>query len=131
MAGDRDSRLSWPRELRHPLFLGGAVLYGLLLLNRRVLHYYVPPLVRSYLADVLALPLILSLALAFMRRVYFRDARFCLPLSWVASTGLVLAVWFEGVLPWWRPGTTTADPWDAVAYALGGLLFWRWLNQPA
>jgi hypothetical protein len=91
---------------------------------------YWPPILTFYLADVLALPLLLTVALWFMRRVYFRRPAFVLPLSWVISAWLAASGCFEGILPLFRP-TTTADPLDVVAYAVGGVVFWRWLNQPA
>lgn len=123
----------WPRELRHPLFLAGTALYVVV-----VVHKYggplsprwpLPNLVRFHLADFLALPLELTLALFVLRRWYFRRPGFVLPTSWIFSSGLVFAVWFEGILPHFD-ARATADPLDVVAYALGGLVFWRWLNRP-
>jgi hypothetical protein len=89
-----------------------------------------PTLLRSYLADVLTLPLELTLALYCMRRWYFRNPRFVLPASWIFSSWVVMAIWFEGILPM-HDARATADPFDVVAYALGGLIFWRWMNRPA
>lgn len=120
----------WP-ELQHPLVWLFALGYGLLYFNRHWAHRPLPPLVSSYLADVLALPLLLTLALAFMRHVYFRQPGFVLPAAWVISTWAAVSVWFELLLPWWRPGTATADPFDALAYAAGGFLFGHFLNRPA
>ncbi|MDO7873282.1 hypothetical protein Q5H93_00950 [Hymenobacter sp. ASUV-10] len=88
-----------------------------------------PAIITSYLADVLALPLILSGALWLMRHVYFRQSGFTLPVAWVISTWAVLSIWFELLLPYLQPHTATADGFDVLAYALGGLIFWRWLNS--
>ncbi|GAB3294897.1 hypothetical protein [Hymenobacter tenuis] len=123
-------RSRWPAELRQPLFVAGAGLYVVLQGNRRLVQVPLPSLLNSYLADVLALPLLLTLALWYMRRVYFRKPGFVLPGSWVFSTWLAVVVGFELLLPIWRP-TATPDPWDAAAYAVGGLVFWRWMNRPA
>ncbi|UOQ64536.1 hypothetical protein [Hymenobacter volaticus] len=91
---------------------------------------YWPTLLASYLADVLTLPLELTLLRWIMRRFYFRTPVFVLPLSWVVATWLTISIWFEGILPYFSR-TATGDPFDVAAYAVGGLLFWRWLNQPA
>jgi|GEM_PF-1084569 len=121
--------------LRHqayrPLLLAAlALTYGLLYTNRHWLHWPLPTIISSYLADVLALPLILSGARWLMRHAYFRRADFTLPAIWVISTWAGISIWFELLLPYFRPHTTTADGFDVIAYALGGLIFWRWLNLP-
>lgn len=119
-------------ELRQPLFLVGAALYLLAIMHKRgvgPLPYW-PPLLASYLADVLTLPLELTLLRWVMRRFYFRTPVFVLPLSWVVATWLTVSIWFEGILPYFSRAAT-GDPFDVAAYALGGLIFWRWLNQRA
>ena len=121
----------WPPELRHPLFLALAALYVFSFCNRRWQVVALPALVDFHLADVLALPLLLTLGLSVMRRLYFRQPTFVLPAPWIFSTWLVVSLWFELLLPHLRPGTATADGLDVGAYAVGGLVFWRWLNRPA
>ena len=108
----------------------GTLIYVLLYLNKRWLHQPLSELVTSYLADVLALPLTLSAALWLLRHMYFRQPDFTLPGSWVVATWAGWSLWFEGVLPRLQP-QATADVGDVLAYALGGWLFWRWLNVPA
>ena len=111
------------------LMLVFSGLYGLLYLNKHRLRWPLPAVLTSYLADVLALPLLLTLALLLMRHGYFRRAAFVLPGSWVLAAWAALSLWFE----WWLPRTQTAavaDPLDVLAYALGGWVFWRWLNVP-
>lgn len=130
MAADPARRLRLPRELRHPLFLGLAALYLFSLINRHWHWLPLPAFVNSHLADFLYLPLELTVLLWFMRRIYFRQPRFVLPGAWVLSTFLVSAVWFEGIVPRLPAYAATADPFDVLAYALGGLLYWRWLNRP-
>ncbi|AIZ64102.1 hypothetical protein PK28_11065 [Hymenobacter sp. DG25B] len=76
------------------------------------------------------LPLQLTLLLWFMRRCYFRQPAFVLPLSWIISTWVVIAIWFELLMPYFN-SRMVADPLDVVAYTLGGFIFWRWMNQPA
>ena len=119
----------WP-EFRRPLFLAAALVYGLHLLNRHALHAPLPPLLTSYLADALALPVMLTLALAAQRRLGNYPPGFVLPDAWLLATWVFVSVWFEGILPH-LPSQTVADPFDVLAYALGTLAFRHWLNRPA
>ena len=126
-----------PAELRHPLFLLGTAVYGVLVVYRHggnlAAHWHWPPLpglVRHHLADLLTLPLLLTLELWALRRLYFRNPAFVMPASWIFSSWVVVSIWFEGLLPRFD-ATATGDPLDVLAYALGGLIFWRWLNRPA
>lgn len=134
MAGHDSGRLRrWPPELRQPLFLLGAVLYVLSIAHKRHLlgpWRLWPPVLTAHLADFLALPLELTLVLWLMRRYYFRNPAFVLPTSWIVSTGVFFALWFEGILPYFS-AYATADWLDVLAYGLGGLVFWRYLNRPA
>lgn len=121
----------WPAELRQPLFVAGAAAYLLLSASRRWLHWPLPRAVAHQGADLLALPLMLTVLLCVMRRFYFRQPTFTLPTAWIVSTWLSTSVLFEGLLPLLRPAAATADWRDVLAYALGGLVYARWLNRPA
>ena len=116
-----------PAGLRHPLFLASVVVYAAYQLNRRVLHWALPPWLTSYLSDVLCLPVLLSLALAAHQLAYGRRAT--LPATWVGAAWAGVALWFEVVWPHWST-QAVADPWDALAYAVGALGFQCWLNKP-
>ena len=117
----------WWKPLCHPLVLGAALAYAALRLNRSWLHQPLPLVVTSYLADLLCLPLLLSLALAAHRRLI--DHRGTLPVVWLVGAWVSVSVWFEGLLPLWSP-RAVADPLDVVAYALGAWAFQHWLNRP-
>lgn len=123
-----------PAELRQPLFWAGVGLYLLALTQKRggpLLHLsWWPTALNGQLTDVLTLPLELTLMLWWMRQHYFRQPRFVLPTSWIFSAWLFTSVWFEGIWPRFS-SSVTADWLDVVAYALGGLVFWRWMNRPA
>ncbi|TGD79396.1 hypothetical protein [Hymenobacter wooponensis] len=126
--------MKWPRELRHPIFLLGAGVYLVLAAYKyggpvSAQWPVLPSLIRAHLGDALALPLQLTLMLYAMRRWYFRRPGFVLPTSWIFSFWLVTSVWFEGILPHYD-ARATADLLDVVAYAVGGLVFWRWMNRP-
>ena len=112
------------------LVLGLSLLYALLYSNKHWGHRALPAVLTSYLADVLALPLLLTVALLLLRHGYFRQPTFVLPGAWVVGAWVVFSVWFEGLLPRWQPAVATADPLDVLAYAVGGWVFWRWLNVP-
>lgn len=132
MAGGNARGLRWwPPELRQPLFLALSALYLFSQLNRHWRFWALPAALNSHLADVLTLPLLLSITLSIMRRYYFRHPAFVLPGSWVVCTWLSVSLIFELLLPLLRPRAFTADWLDIVAYGLGGLVFWRWLNRPA
>lgn len=129
------SRRQLPPELRHPLFVAGTLAYLVMALYKQnsplVAGLARPPVVlRAHLADALALPLLLTLALWLLRRFYFRQPTFVLPISWVFSSWLVFSVWFEWLLPRFNV-RATADWRDVLAYALGGLVFGVWMNRPA
>ena len=119
---------TWP-EFRQPLFAGAVFLHGLLQLNRRVLHAPLPAPLTSYLGDLLALPVLLTLALAAQRRLGSHPATFVFPDAWLLTAWLGVSVWFEALLPHFSPHAV-ADPFDVLAYALGTLAFRRWLNRP-
>lgn len=119
----------WP-EFRPPLFAGAVVLDCLLQLNRRVAHVALPAPLTSYLGDLLALPILLTVALAAQRRLGPHPPTFVFPDTWLLAAWLGISVWFEGILPLFAPHAV-ADPLDVLAYALGTLAFRRWLNRPA
>jgi hypothetical protein len=114
------------RTLRHPLFLICVLLF---LINQLLeqAHVFIP-LLFSYLDDLLAMPIVLTLILA-AERAYFGDNSFVLPPAWVVLAILAFSVFFELVLPPFFP-KHTADWLDVLAYALGALLFHITINKP-
>ena len=117
----------WP-ELRRPLFLGAVGLFGGLQLLRYGCGMPLPVLLTSYLADLLSMPIILTLALYAYRRLVARSCTLVFPDSWLWLAWLYVAVWFELLLPA-VSARAVADPFDVVAYALGTLAFRAWLNR--
>jgi hypothetical protein len=129
MDSHRHGRLArgWAAGLRHPLFVSAALVYSVLYVNKHWLHWPLPAGTTSYLGDFLSLPLLLSIALAAHRLLI--DRADTLPVAWVVGAWLVVAIWFEGLLPRWS-AQAVADPFDVLAYALGALAFHQWLNRP-
>ncbi|MCC3160257.1 hypothetical protein LJ737_23675 [Hymenobacter sp. 15J16-1T3B] len=116
--------------LHRPLFVTCAGLYAGYQLLTRGLHLPLPSWVTSWLADALAMPVVLTLALVVQRLVR-RRPQLVLPASWLWAAWLYVSVWFELLAPWLRPARYTADWLDVLAYALGTWAFQRWLNRPA
>lgn len=115
--------------LRRPLFVVSTGLYATYQLLSRLLHLPLPGWATSWLADALAMPIILTLALVAQRRLRGLP-RFVLPDAWLLLAWVVVSIWFELLAPWLRPARYTADALDVLAYALGTLAFRRWLNRP-
>ncbi len=88
-----------------------------------------PGAVRSWLDDLLVLPLALGAALA-LHRMGGRPAHWTLPGAQSALAAILFTVAFEVVLPV-VSDRFVADPLDGVAYAVGALLFHLVLNRPA
>jgi len=112
--------------LRDRLFLVSCVLYAL---NRWGLKPHVHNFfIHGYFDDVLLIPCALPPLLLMQRWLGLRrdDA-----MPTVGEIALNLVVWsilFEAIGPhifrW-----TTGDPWDAVAYAVGGILAGLWWHR--
>ena len=83
------------------------------------------PFVHEYLDPTLSIPIMLGLW-QLERRYLFGRARLTL-LETVVGT-LFLMLIFEFVFPLLSTDFT-ADPWDLVAYSLGGLLYWLFVNN--
>jgi hypothetical protein len=107
--------------------VGAALTYMALWLNRCCLHQVLPTLASAYLADLLCMPLLLSLTLAAHR--WLINQRGTLPVTWLVGAWAYVSVWFEGLLSLWSP-RAVADPLDVLAYALGTWAFYYWLNRP-
>ncbi|WP_066839684.1 hypothetical protein [Rufibacter ruber] len=123
MAHRGAGRLVWPTL--SPLFWGLAVVY----LGHwvwRWLELPRPAWVRFYLDDLLCLPLVLTVTLLVMRFFYGHQVRFSK--YHVLFTVLYFALAFEVFFPLFLP-RYTGDGVDAGLYALGGWIFYRFLNR--
>ena len=85
-------------------------------------------LLRSWLDDVLVMPLALGAALWLHRR-RIRSAYWTMPVLQVVFAVVLYAVLFEFVLPLVSQ-RATGDPLDVVAYSAGAALFQFALNRP-
>jgi hypothetical protein len=111
---------------RDPLFLVAAIGYAL---NRWLLKPLLPsPFLHGHFADLLLIPAALPVVL-WMQRLAGLRKHDLMP-SW-AEMGLHLAVWSlicEFIGPHWLHHGT-ADVWDVVAYAAGGVVACFWWNR--
>ncbi len=84
------------------------------------------PFFHDYLADFLCMPVVLGLALAFMRIVKQEKNYTLHPLQIIVAT-VLYGILFEAVFPLISK-TNTADWRDLIAYALGATVFWLFMN---
>lgn len=87
----------------------------------------VPPFFSHYFADLLCMPLLLSVAVLFMRWVR-ADADVYLSGVMILIATLYVSLVFECVLPLFFQ-RYTADVWDVVMYGVGGGLFYVFQKQ--
>ena len=111
-------RIKIVQQLAHPWFLVFVGLYfGQLAL---VTQEWSIPLLRNYLGDVLAFPIILHLINVSIRLI-LNTPSFRADWTMIVSLWGLIVIVFEGVLPSINP-RYTADYWDILAYGLGLLL---------
>ena len=114
------------QTLQHPLFLTSVVIAaGNQIMERNGIFL---PVVHSYLDDLLCFPVVLTVGL-FGYRAVTGDTAYTLGRFQVWSVVALYAFTFEVVLPK-RSSVYVADMMDIVAYALGALVFMRWMNRP-
>jgi len=79
--------------------------------------------------DRLCLPIFVPLSLLIQRCLRVRrDDR--PPLAWeIAQHWLIFSIVFEGIVPRLPGFRSTADPWDVVAYFVGGVAGWLAWNR--
>jgi len=107
-----------------PICLASMIIYAV---NRWYLkpHHIGGAFTQGYVNDLLCLPLFLPVILGVQRVIRLRkhDAP---PRMWeVVQHAIIFSLLFEVILPRYpRQFHTTADPWDAVAYLVGGVAAW-------
>ncbi|RDC64979.1 magnesium citrate secondary transporter [Adhaeribacter pallidiroseus] len=117
------------RILRNPFFLFSASLFWVTYILE-FFKIFTLPFVHHYLDDLLAMPVILTLAVAVQRQWVYRNPQYVLSKIQVIFAVVYVSVWFEGVLPTFS-GKYTRDFWDILAYVLGAWFFYRFVNRPA
>lgn len=119
------SRFGYLRDTMFLVAMSGYVI------NRWLLKpSLLSPFLHGHLADLLLMPAALPVVLWVQRLVGLREHD--LAPSW-AEMGLHLVVWSlicEFIGPHWLHHGT-ADGWDVVAYAVGGVVACLWWNRSA
>ncbi len=116
------------RILLNPIFILAAGVFWVTYLLE-YFHIFTIPFVHHYLDDLLALPVILTVAVAAQRQWLYRNSFYTLTKIQVIFAVVYVSVLFEGILPAFSV-KYTRDVWDMVAYILGAMLFYRFLNRP-
>jgi hypothetical protein len=124
MADCMDARLK--SHFLNPLFLDGWVLYFLIQFDKVSTHF-VPSWIAGFVPDLLCLPLVLWISLGALRKV-FANQTVQLTVAMIAVAFCMFSILFELVLPRFR-SIYTADIWDVMAYALGGVAFYFWQKE--
>lgn len=87
------------------------------------------PYFNDYLTDLLAVPVIASLGLAFQREFVERSNAWCFKPGHLVFIVAYTSLLFELFLPNYSDAFT-ADLMDVVMYITGGLFFWGIMNRP-
>lgn len=111
--------------LKHPLFLGSALLTTAHGVAERMKFNI--PYISSYLDDLACFPVVLTLGLAFLRRIT-GSPNYILSREQVILAVVYFSVMFEGVLPGISENYTR-DPLDIIAYSAGAFLFAKYINR--
>jgi hypothetical protein len=108
------------KNLKDPVFL----LFCTLFTGNKMLEIngVFIPFVHAYMDDLICLPVILNIILFLFRKFIYPDDQYCFPLFFILSALLMFSLAFEVLLPL-RSDAYTADPWDILAYSLGGIFF--------
>jgi hypothetical protein len=111
---------------RDGLFRLSCVLYAV---NRWLVKPHVhSPFLRGHFNDLLLIPCALPLVLLFQRWLRLRTHDEAPTAGEIAFHVVIWSILFEAIGPHIMRGVT-GDPWDALDYAVGGLVAWCWWNR--
>ena len=114
------------RYLRDGLFLLGCLLYAA---NRWGLKPHVHnAFIHGYFNDVLLIPCALPPLLLAQRWLRLRQHDLLPTAGEILLNLIVWSILFEIIGPHIMRGVT-GDPWDIVAYFVGGILAWLWWHR--
>ena len=114
------------KTLRNPFLIVAILLYCV----SKILRYFelIIPIINNYLADLVCLPIVLSLALAFQRTFILQNSNYRLRNWQIIFAFILFSVVVEGIVPLYSQ-KYTADGMDIIAYAAGAFVFYRWMNK--
>ena len=109
-----------------PFFFCFSILFLLHQFTQKIANVSIP-FADNYLDNLLAMPILLSCLLA-ERRWFLKQETYVFSLLEVSTMVLVMSFIFEGLFPYWSKDFTR-DYWDVVAYIMGGLFFYKVMNN--
>ncbi|MEM7036103.1 MAG: magnesium citrate secondary transporter [Bacteroidota bacterium] len=112
--------------LGHPLFLLSFTLYACLMAMRATGWHL--PFFHTHFTDFLCMPVLLPIAHFLLQTLLPRQTPAAFSFAHVLAAVLFYSLLFEGLFPILST-SATADPLDILAYLLGGLVFWRFINR--
>lgn len=113
------------KTLKHPVFLSSLFLTAANALLERTGNPI--PFLHAYLDDALCFPIVLTLALAFLRS-FITSVEFTLSTFHIVLAVIYFSFVFEWVLPRFS-ASYTSDTADVLAYAAGAFVFSRFINR--
>ena len=119
------------RRLRLAVFRNPFLqICSFLYVSHTVLRQFFPVenwFLKSYLNDLLCMPLVLGTAVFLQRNIVLRQPDYALTKWQIGLATAYLALMFEGVIPFFV-NRYTGDFWDVICYGFGAWLFWLFGN---
>lgn len=105
----------------HPVFFGSIGLY-VLIRFWRTSTYAIPDWINGYITDLICMPVVLMICLAFVRLIK-SNSEIIINKWLIGFLCIEYAILFEWILPQ-RSSIYTGDWLDVVMYFLGGFIFY-------
>lgn len=113
--------------IKNPLFLISCLLFWVNQLLEKQFEIFIP-WVHAYLDDLLVKPVVLGITLQVFRWIHPQKDQFIFTKVQILVGWLYFSFLFEFLLPKWSD-LYTADPWDILAYGIGAILFYQFINR--
>lgn len=113
--------------LKNPFFIVFGLIW-VVIFTLTKLQIFLPNIIQFYLLDCLAVPVLANLGLWFLRFILQNDLLVLKPwhLLFVIFS---VSLFFEILMPIYKPYRYTADIYDVICYFFGGLFFWLVINK--
>ncbi len=92
------------------------------------LHLYLPNLAQFYLLDLIAIPVLANLGLFFLR-LLLQNNKLLLKIWQLHFIVISTSLFFEVLMPFYKPYRYSADILDVLCYCFGGIFFWKVMNK--
>ncbi len=92
------------------------------------LQIYLPKLAQFYLLDLIAVPVLANLGLCFLRFI-MQNNRLLLKIWQLLFIVISTSIFFEVLMPIYKPYRYTADIFDIICYCFGGIFYWNVMNK--